>query len=37
MKALRQIGTAAFVFGLFTTIFAGLLWHVVVADDPVVP
>ena len=37
MKALRHIGTAAFVLGLFTAIFAGLPWYVVVADDPAVP
>ena len=37
MKALRQIGSLAFVIGLFTTVFAGIPWHVIVADDPVVP
>ena len=37
MKALRHIGTVAFVLGLFTAVFAGLPWYVVVADDPVVP
>lgn len=37
MKALRQIGSLAFVLGLFTSIFAGMPWYVVVADDPVVP
>ena len=37
MKVLRNIGTVAFVLGLFTAIFAGIPWHVVVADDPVVP
>lgn len=37
MKTLRQIGSAAFVLGLFTSLFAGLPWYVVVADDPVVP
>ena len=37
MKALRQIGSLAFVLGLFVTIFAGIPWHVMVADDPVVP
>ena len=37
MKVLRNIGTVAFVFGLFTAIFIGIPWHVVVADDPVVP
>ncbi len=37
MKALRQIGSLAFVLGLFVTIFAGVPWHVVTADDPPVP
>ncbi len=37
MKILRHIGSAAFVLGLFTAIFAGMPWHVMVADDPVVP
>ena len=37
MKVIRQIGSLAFVAGLFVTIFAGVPWHVVVADDPAVP
>ena len=37
MKTLRYIGSLAFVVGLFTCIFSGLPWYVVVADDPVVP
>ena len=37
MKALRQIGSLAFVLGLFVSIFAGMPWYVTVADDPVVP
>ena len=37
MKPLRSVGGLAFVAGLFTCIFAGLPWYVVVADDPVVP
>ncbi len=37
MKTLRQIGSLAFVLGLFTAIFAGLPWYVVVSDDPVLP
>ncbi len=37
MKVLRNIGTVAFVLGLFTAVFIGIPWHVVVADDPVVP
>ena len=27
----------AFVLGLFVVIFLGVPWHVIVADDPVVP
>ena len=37
MKIIRQIGSIAFILGLFVTIFAGVPWHVMVADDPVVP
>ena len=37
MKALRRVGSLAFVLGLFTTVFAGLPWYVIVAEDPVVP
>ena len=37
MKVIRQIGSLAFVVGLFTAIFAGVPWHVVAATDPVVP
>ena len=37
MKIIRQIGSLAFVVGLFVVIFIGVPWHVVVADDPVVP
>jgi uncharacterized protein YbjQ (UPF0145 family) len=37
MKTIRHIGSAAFVIGLFTVVFAGLPWHVMVADDPAVP
>jgi len=37
MKTLRHIGTVAFVLGLFTAVFAGLPWYVMVADDPAVP
>lgn len=37
MKTLRQIGSVAFVLGLFTAVFAGMPWYVIVADDPVVP
>jgi len=37
MKILRHIGSLAFVLGLFTAIFAGIPWYLIVADDPVVP
>ncbi|MFB0551989.1 MAG: YbjQ family protein, partial [Phycisphaerae bacterium] len=37
MKTIRQIGSLAFVLGLFIVIFAGIPWHVIVADDPPVP
>jgi len=37
MKTIRQIGSLAFVLGLFIVVFAGTPWHVLVADDPVVP
>ena len=37
MKTIRQIGSLAFVLGLFTAIFAGIPWYVVVSDDPVIP
>jgi uncharacterized protein YbjQ (UPF0145 family) len=37
MKILRSIGSLAFVLGLFTAIFAGIPWYMMVSDDPVVP
>jgi uncharacterized protein YbjQ (UPF0145 family) len=37
MKTIRTIGSLAFVLGLFTVIFIGVPWHVIVSDDPVVP
>ena len=37
MKALRHIGSLAFVLGLFVSLFAGMPWYVMVADDPVMP
>jgi len=37
MKIVRQIGSLAFVIGLFTVVFAGVPWHVMVEDDPVIP
>ena len=37
MKIIRHIGSLAFVLGFFTVVFAGVPWHVIVADDPAVP
>ena len=37
MRVIRQIGSLAFVAGLFVVVFIGIPWHVIVADDPVVP
>jgi len=37
VRILRHIGSLAFVLGLFTAVFAGIPWYVIVADDPVVP
>ena len=37
MKAVRQIGSLAFVLGLFVVVFIGVPWHVITSDDPVVP
>ena len=37
MKVLRQVGSLAFVIGLFIAIFGGIPWHVIVAADPPVP
>ena len=37
MKGLRNIGTVLFVLGLFTVVFLGIPWHVMVADDPAIP
>lgn len=37
MKALRYVGSTVFVLGLFVAIFAGVPWHVRVADDPAIP
>ena len=37
MKILRNTGSLAFVLGLFTAVFVGIPWHVIVADDPPVP
>ncbi|MFC1541859.1 YbjQ family protein [Candidatus Latescibacterota bacterium] len=37
MKIIRNIGSLAFVLGLFTTVFAGIPWYVIVAEDPILP
>lgn len=37
MKILRQIGSLAFVLGLFTAIFIGMPWYVIISEDPVIP
>jgi uncharacterized protein YbjQ (UPF0145 family) len=37
MKVVRQIGSLAFVLGLFVAVFAGMPWYVIVAEDPAVP
>jgi uncharacterized protein YbjQ (UPF0145 family) len=37
MALIRQIGSIAFVMGLFTVLFAGLPWYVTISDDPVIP
>ena len=37
MKIIRHIGSLVFVLGLFTTVFVGLPWYVIVVDDPVLP
>ncbi len=37
MKVLRNIGSLAFVLGLFCAVFAGIPWYVIVSDDPAVP
>ena len=37
MKLIRQLGSLAFVMGLFTVLFAGMPWYVTVVDDPVMP
>jgi uncharacterized protein YbjQ (UPF0145 family) len=37
MKVIRQIGSLAFVLGLFTVVFIGVPWHVISSEDPAVP
>jgi len=37
MKIIRHIGSLAFVLGIFSAVFLGIPWYVVVADNPVLP
>jgi uncharacterized protein YbjQ (UPF0145 family) len=37
MKILRHIGSLSFVLGLFTVVFVGMPWFMIVNDDPVFP
>ncbi len=37
MTILRHIGSLAFVVGIFTVIFFGIPWYVLVAEEPVLP
>lgn len=37
MKIIRQIGSLAFVLGLFVSVFVGIPWHVVMVEEPAVP
>ena len=37
MRVIRQIGSLAFVLGLFVAVFGGVPWAVIVEDDPPVP
>ena len=37
MKVVRQIGSLAFVLGLFVAVFAGVPWKVMVEDEPPFP
>jgi len=37
MKILRHIGSMAFVLGLFTVLFVGIPWYMMVSTDPVTP
>ncbi|MFC1650501.1 YbjQ family protein [Candidatus Latescibacterota bacterium] len=37
MKIIRHIGSLAFVLGLFTVVFVGMPWYVIVAEDPILP
>jgi uncharacterized protein YbjQ (UPF0145 family) len=37
MKLIRQFGSMAFVLGIFTALFVGMPWYIIVSDDPVIP
>jgi uncharacterized protein YbjQ (UPF0145 family) len=37
MTIFRHIGSLAFILGLFSAVFVGIPWYVMVADDPVLP
>jgi uncharacterized protein YbjQ (UPF0145 family) len=37
MKILRHVGTLAFLLGLFTAVFVGMPWYMIVSEDPIVP
>jgi len=37
MKIFRHIGSLAFVIGVFSAVFFGIPWYVMVADNPIVP
>jgi uncharacterized protein YbjQ (UPF0145 family) len=37
VRALRHLGSLCFVVGLFTLIFVGMPWFMIVSEDPVVP
>lgn len=37
MTLFRHIGSLTFVVGLFSAVFAGIPWYVIVSDNPVLP
>jgi uncharacterized protein YbjQ (UPF0145 family) len=37
VKALRRLGSLSFLLGLFTVVFVGVPWAILVEDDPLVP
>ncbi len=37
MKIVRHIGSLAFVLGLFTAVFVGMPWYMIVSQDPLMP